>query len=80
MLSRAEIARYLNGEVNVSRGELVQFFHSTFYKEGLGEEQYLLAYNLFVIDLDKFLFEHKDLVGLDGTFLKDRPFTTLNKV
>ena len=77
MLTKAEIARFLNKEANASKGELVQFFHSTFYKEGLSEEQYLFDYNLFIVDLDKFLLECKGFVGLDGTFLKDRTFTTL---
>tara|TARA_R110000772_G_scaffold145294_2_gene255123 strand:- start:335 stop:661 length:327 start_codon:yes stop_codon:yes gene_type:complete len=76
MLSKAEIARYLNKEVNASKSQLVQFLHSTFYKEGLDEEQYLLAFNSFIIDLDEFLIETKDW-GLHYTFLKDRPFTTL---
>ena len=76
MLSKAEIARYLSKQAETSKGELVQFFHSTFYKEGLDEEQYLSAFRLFIIDLDEFLIETKDW-GLHYTFLKDRPFTTL---
>ena len=75
MLTKAEIARYLNKEVNTSRGELVQFFHSTFYKEGLSEEQYLFAYNSFITDLDEYLLNNKDW-SINDTFLKDRPFTT----
>ena len=75
MLSKAEIARYLNKEVNASNGDLVQFFHSTFYKDGLSEEQYLSAYNSFITELDEHLLNNKDF-NLDKTFLKGRTFTS----
>lgn len=76
MLTKAEIARFLSKEVNTSKGELVQFFHSTFYKEGLSEGQYLSAYNSFITELDEYLLNNKDF-SLDNTFLKNREFTTL---
>ena len=76
MLTRAEIARYLNKEVSASKSQLVQFFHSTFYKEGLSEEQYLFDYGLFISNLDEYLLEFEDW-SIHDTFLKDKPFTTL---
>ena len=76
MLTRAEIARYLNKEVNASKSQLVQFLHSTFYKEGLSEEQYLFDYGLFISNLDEYLLEFEDW-SIHDTFLKDKPFTTL---
>ena len=75
-LTKAEIARFLNKEVNTSKGELVQFLHSTFYKEGLSEEQYLSAFKSFLIDLDKELEECKDW-SIEKTHLKGIEFTTL---
>jgi hypothetical protein len=76
MLSKAELARYLSKQTNASNGVLVQFFHSTFYKEGLSEEQYLSAFNSFITELDEHLINNKDF-SLDKTFLKDRTFTSL---
>jgi hypothetical protein len=76
MLSKAEIARYLNKEVNASKGDLVQFFHSTFYKEGLNEGEYLSLFNSFMIDLKECMLKTNDF-SLDDTFLKGRTFTTL---
>ena len=76
MLSKAEIARYLNKEVNASKGDLVQFFHSTFYKEGLSEGEYLSSFNSFITELDEHLLNNKNF-SLDDTFLKNRTFTTL---
>ena len=75
-LTKAEIARYLSKEVNTSKGELVQFFHSNFYKEGLNEEQYLSAFKLFLIDLDNDLEYFKDW-SIEKTHLKGIEFTTL---
>jgi hypothetical protein len=75
-LTKVELAKILHKEVNASRGELVQFFHSNFYKEGLSEEQYLSAYNSFITELDEHLLNNKDF-DLDKTFLKDRTFTSL---
>ena len=76
MLSKVEIARYLNKEVNASKGDLVQFFHSTFYKEGLSEEEYLSTFNSFIIDLEECIANLKVTSSFDEIF-KDRPFTTL---
>jgi hypothetical protein len=76
MLAKAEIARYLSKEVDASKAELVQFFHSTFYKEGVSEGEYLSAFKSFIIDLDECLLKTNDF-SLNDTFLKDRPFTTL---
>jgi hypothetical protein len=75
MLSKANIAKYLNKEVGASKGELVQFFHSNFYKEGLSEEQYLSTFKSFIIDLDECILKTNDF-SLNDTFLKDKPFTT----
>jgi hypothetical protein len=75
MLTKAEIARHLNNQVNTSYGELVQFFYSTFYKEGLSEEEYLSAYTLFITELDEYLLNNQNW-SLDDTFLKGRTFTT----
>jgi hypothetical protein len=75
MLAKAEIARYLNKEVNASKGDLVQFFHSTFYKEGLSEEEYLSSFNSFMVDLKECMLKTNDF-SLDDTFLKGRTFTT----
>lgn len=76
MLTKAEIARYLSKEVDTSKGELVQFFHSTFYKEGLSEEQYVSAYNSFIIDLDEHLLNNKDW-SINNTNFENEEFTTL---
>lgn len=75
MLTKPEIARYLSKEVDASKGELVQFFHSTFYKEGLSEEQYIPIFKSFIIDLDECILKTKDF-SINDTFLKDKPFTT----
>ena len=75
-LTKVEIAKLLHKEVNASRGVLVQFFHSNFYKEELSEEQYLSAYNSFITELDEHLLNNKEF-GLEQTFLKDRTFTSL---
>jgi len=75
MLTKPEIARYLSKEVDASKGELVQFFHSTFYKEGLSEEQYIPAFKSFIIDLDESILKTNDF-SINDTFLKDKPFTT----
>jgi hypothetical protein len=74
-LSKAEIARYLNKEVNASKAELVQFFHSTFYKEGLNEDKYVSSFISFQTELNTYLEENKNW-GMNDTFLKDKPFTT----
>lgn len=76
MLVKAEIARYLNKEVNASKGDLVQFFHSTFYKEGLSEGEYLSAFKAFLIDLENDL-EHFKGFSIEKTHLKGIEFTTL---
>ncbi len=75
MLSKAEIARYLSKEVNASKGELVQFLHSNFYKDGLNEEQYLHTFKQFIIELNEFLLDSKEF-SINDTFLKNKPFTT----
>ncbi len=75
MLTKAEISRYLSKEVNTSKGELVQFFHSNFYKEGLNEEQYLSAYKLFILNLDEDLLYFSDW-SIEKTHLKGVEFTT----
>ena len=75
MLTKAEIARTIALKVNTSKAELVQFFHSTFYKEGLGEEEYVNNFLLFQTELDNYLEENKNW-SLNDTFLKDKPFTT----
>ncbi len=74
-LTKAEIARYLSKEVNTSKAELVQFFHSTFYKERLSEEEYINDFLLFQIELNNYLEDNKNW-SIDDTFLKDKPFTT----
>jgi hypothetical protein len=75
MLTKAEIARYLSKEVNTSKGELVQFFHSTFYKEGLSGEEYIDDFLLFQTELNEHLEENKNW-SLNDTFLKNKEFTT----
>jgi hypothetical protein len=74
-LTKVEIARLLNKELNASKGELVQFLHSNFYKEGLNEEQYLHAFKQFVIELDECLLSLKGF-SINDTFLKGKSFTT----
>jgi hypothetical protein len=76
MLTKLELAKFLYKEVNASKEELIQFFHSNFYKEELSEEQYLSAYNSFITELDEHLLNNKEF-NLDKTFLKDRTFTSL---
>jgi hypothetical protein len=75
MLTKAEIARSIASKVNASKAELVQFFHSTFYKEGLSEEEYVNDFLSFQTELDNYLEENKNW-SLNDTFLKDKPFTT----
>ena len=75
MLTKAEIARSIASKVNASKAELVQFFHSTFYKEGLSEEEYVNGFLSFQTELDNYLEENKNW-SLNDTFLKDKPFTT----
>ena len=75
MLTKPEIARYLSKEVDASKGELVQFFHSTFYKEGLSGDEYVSSFILFQTELNNYLEENKNW-GINDTFLKDKPFTT----
>jgi hypothetical protein len=76
MLSKAEIARYLSKEVNTSNGVLVQFFHSTFYKIGMSEDEYLSAFKAFLTDLENDLEYFKDF-SIKKTHLKGIEFTTL---
>lgn len=76
MLSKAEIAKFLHKETNASKGELVQFFHSTFYKVGMNEGEYLSAYNSFSIDLEECLLKTNDF-SINDTFLRNKTFTTL---
>jgi hypothetical protein len=75
MLTKAEIARLIASKVNASKAELVQFFHSTFYKEGLSEEEYVDDFLLFQTELDTHLEQNKNW-SINDTFLKDKPFTT----
>jgi len=75
MLDKASIAKLLHKETNASKAELVQFFHSTFYKIGMSEEEYVSAFKSFSIDLEECLLKTKDF-SINDTFLKDRPFTT----
>jgi len=74
-LTKAEIARSIASKVKASRGELVQFFHSTFYKERLSEEEYVSDFLLFQTELNTHLEQNKNW-GINDTFLKDKPFTT----
>lgn len=76
MLTKPEIARLLTLKVNSSKAELVQFFHSTFYKNRLSEEEYVEDFNSFIIDLDECILKTNNF-SLDDTFLKGRTFTTL---
>jgi hypothetical protein len=75
MLTKAEIARLIASKVNASKAELVQFFHSTFYKEGLSGEEYVDDFLLFQTELDTYLEQNKNW-SINDTFLKDKPFTT----
>lgn len=75
MLTKAEIARLIASKANSSKAELVQFFHSTFYKERLSEEEYVNNFLLFQTELDDHLEENKNW-SINDTFLKDKPFTT----
>lgn len=75
MLTKLEIAKLLNSKVNASKGDLVQFFHSTFYKERLSEEEYVEDFISFKTELHTYLEENKDW-NINNTFLKDKPFTT----
>ena len=75
MLTKAEIARLIASKVNASKAELVQFFHSTFYKEGLSEEEYVDDFLLFQTELDTHLEQNKNW-SINDTFLKNKPFTT----
>jgi hypothetical protein len=75
-MDKENIARYLNKKTNASKGELVQFFHSTFYKIGMVEDEYLSAFKVFLTDLDKELVESKDW-SIEKTHLKGIEFTTL---
>lgn len=75
MLTKAEIARLIASKVNTSKAELVQFFHSTFYKEGLSEEEYVEDFISFQTELNTYLEENKNW-SINDTFLKDKPFTT----
>ena len=75
MLTKAEIARLIASKVNASKTELVQFFHSTFYKEGLNGEEYIDDFLLFQTELDTYLEQNKNW-SINDTFLKNKPFTT----
>lgn len=75
MLTKLELAKLLHKEANASRGELVQFFHSTFYKERLSEEEYVKDFISFQTELHTYLEENKNW-SINDTFLKDKPFTT----
>jgi hypothetical protein len=75
MLTKAEIARLISLKVNASKGELVQFFHSTFYKERLSEKEYVDDFLSFQTELNTYLEHNKDW-SINDTFLKDKPFTT----
>jgi hypothetical protein len=74
MLTKLEIAKLINSKINSSKAELVQFFHSTFYKEGLSKEEYVSDFILFQTELDKCLEESKNW-SINDTFLKDKSFT-----
>ena len=71
---KLELAKLINSKVNASKAELVQFFHSTFYKERLSEEEYVNDFLLFQIELNTYLEENKNW-SINDTFLKDKPFT-----
>jgi hypothetical protein len=75
MLTRLEIAKLINSETNASKGELVQFFHSNYYKGGLSEEEYVNNFLSFQTELDNYLKENKNW-SIDSTFLKGKSFTT----
>jgi hypothetical protein len=75
MLTKLELAKLLYSKVNASRGELVQFFHSTFYKERLSEEEYVEDFISFQTELDTHLKQNKNW-SIDDIFLKDKPFIT----
>jgi hypothetical protein len=74
-LTKLELAKLINSKVNTSKGELVQFFHSTFYKERLSEEEYVEDFISFQTELHTYLEENKNW-DINDTFLKDKPFTT----
>ena len=71
---KLELAKLINSKVNASKAELVQFFHSTFYKERLSEEEYVNDFLLFQTELNTYLEENKNW-SINDTFLKDKPFT-----
>lgn len=75
-LNKPEIARTLNKNLNASTGEIVQYFHSSYYDETYELQDYLLSFKLFKLQLDDDLEFFKDW-SLDKTFLKGQPFTTL---
>ena len=75
MLTKLELAKLLNSKINASKNELVQFFHSTFYKERLSEEEYVSDFLLFQTELNTHLEQNKNW-DINDTFLKDKPFTT----
>jgi len=74
MLTKLELAKLLNSKVNASSSDLVQFFHSTFYKERLSEEEYVEDFISFQTELHTYLEENKNW-SINDTFLKDKPFT-----
>ena len=74
MLTKLELAKLLNSKINASKNELVQFFHSTFYKERLSEEEYINDFLLFQTELNTHLEQNKNW-SINNTFLKDKPFT-----
>jgi hypothetical protein len=74
MLTKPEIARLIDSKVNTTKCELVQFFHSNFYKERLSGEEYVNDFILFQTELDNYLKENKNW-SINDTFLKDKPFT-----
>jgi hypothetical protein len=74
-LTKLELAKLLNSKINASKSELVQFFHSTFYKERLSEEEYVNDFISFQTELNTYLEENKNW-SINDTFLKDKPFTT----
>ncbi len=73
-LSKVELAKLLHKEANASKGELVQFFHSNYYKDELKAEQYIPLFISFRTQLDKDLESFKNFT-INDTFLKDKPFT-----
>ena len=70
-MTKSEIARYISKSTTASNAEIVQFFHSNFYKERLNEEDYLDDFIKFKTELDECLLENKNW-SIDNTFLKGK--------